>query len=393
MKKKLCIFFLILFSSLNVNSQEIDFIIEGLKNKTYSFVVFNGQKMDTIAKGITSAEATGKIIIPQKYQSISAMGVFSVEGKKPLPLIVNKDNFKFVVTQDNNLQFQNSLENTLFHLKRNEAASEENKETFVYSYSKMLNAVMQMNKVLSQRDSFDLFKKGSARLAALNAADIDVLYYSNLWTYLIDGLMRLSIGEEGFAKDMIRLLDKTKGDAVYLAFVEDLITITNQFGMDDTFDIIIPHVVESKRIKYPQGIVYDAFAMAKVRKGTRAPELKNVSKPSIEDKYQLIIFHQPECESCHEQLNLLIEKYNFFKENRVRVISISGALNKEDYEQESGPFLWEDKFCDYKGFAGENYLSYGVVGTPTIYLIDDENIVLGRFALVSDVESYLKGSR
>jgi len=46
---------------------------------------------------------------------------------------------------------------------------------------------------------------------------------------------------------------------------------------------------------------------------------------------------------------------------------------------------WADKLCDYKGFDGDNFRNYGIVGTPTYILIDKERIIRGRYVQLREL--------
>lgn len=374
-------------------AQKISFSTREI-NKPYVFAIYNGLKLDTIAKGITSADGEGTFDIPEKYKHIPVLGAFSVKGQKPSSIIINGEDLFFVYPIEGEQSFNNSIENQLFY-GDNPKELDENKDSYAFAYLKSRDAVVRVAEVMSlkKRGRVDLFKQSMARASILNDIDIDKLYYSNLWYYAIDGLMNLSIGERGFAQDVIRLLDKTKTDKVYVAFVEDLITIANQFGMDEAFDIIIDHVKDSGRIQYPQGAIYDAFEMVKIKPGSIAPNIKGLvpSLGKTPHKYTLLVFHQPSCENCRHQMKQLEANYRFYEDKNVRVVTLSGALDKDEFEEEKKLFCWEDSLCDYKGFAGENFLAYGIISTPMIYLLDSKGVVMKRFALISDVEVFIRG--
>lgn len=382
--------------ALFVNAQSVDFTVPEYANEEFSVAVYNGIKIDTIARGRVTMLGTGKFVVPEKYKEVSVMSTltFSKKEAKPIDLILHGVPFSFEMKKNGKFVFDGSSENELYYNKQAEVLNGEHKDTYVQSYVKTLNVMVQLSKVLGGQGGASLFEQSSARLALLNNIDVDKLYYSRFWFFAIDGLLRLSAGQEGFANDAIRLIDKTKTEKVFVALVEDVIMILNQYGMDDAFDIVIPHVKSLNRIEYPQGSIYDAFEMIKVMRGNPAPELKglDVKIEKANKKYTLLVFHQPGCDNCHIQLNQLIARYKFFENNDVRVISISGALDKQAFEAESKIFLWKDKLCDLKGFAGVNYQNYGISGTPTLFLIDSENIILKRFALVSDVEKYIIGA-
>lgn len=390
--KQLLLFFFAMFSLL-VGAQSVDFTLKGHANKNYSVSINNGLKSDTITRGRLNSSGQGKIILPLKYKGVPAMGSLNVGDIKPIELIFNNEDFTFEMSNKGSLQFSGSRENDLLHNRPKEVMNDENKSTFVYAYVKMLNAIVRLSNVIQQPDKASLFDKTNAKLAVLNDIDVDKLYYTRFWFFAIDGLLRLSAGQKGFAQDIIRLIDKTKTQIVFVALVEDVIMIVNQYGLDDAFDIIIPHVQKMGRIQYPQGAIYDAFAMAKVIKGSKAPAIEGLKaqQKGTNDKFTLLVFHQPGCDNCHEQLAILNSRIGFFSSKRVRIVSISGALDKNTFGEEAKTFVWSDRLCDYKGFGGKNFMNYGVTATPTLYLIDSSNVILKRFARVADVEVYLRG--
>ena len=392
--RKTVILLLLLFIGLNtIIAQKINFTTKEAKKK-YTLAIHNGLRLDTVARGVTSVSGTGEILIPTKYKNVPVMGVFSIEGKTSMSFIINGENFQFTYSSTGSTSFVNSKENELLYDKSQSGLQDKYKGTYAHGYLKSRNAIYQMAEaiMLKRQGKADFYKESKARSSALNNMDMDKLYYSNLWYYAIDGLMNLSIGQKGFGTDITRLLDKTKNDKVYTVFVEDLITITNQFGMDDAFDIIIDHVQKSGRIKYPQGVIYDAFAMAKIKPGVVAPQIKGLS-PAIgktTHKYTMLIFHQPDCENCQRQMKQLEMNYRFYEGKEVRIVTISGALTSADFQKERKNHPWKDSLCDFKGFAGESFLAYGVVSTPMIYLLDNRGVVLKRFALITDVERFIR---
>ena len=382
-----------IFFAVMLSAQTVDFTLREHANKNFSVSIYNGLKVDTIARGRINMLGDGKFVVPEKYKNTPAMGVLNIDRAKSIDLILNKEDFSFSQSDKGVLSFKGSRENDLFYNRQSEVLNEENKATYVYSYVKMLNAVVRMRNVIQQQGKASLFDQTSAKIAVLNDVDVDKLYYSRFWFFAIDGLLRLSVGQEGFANDMIRMIDKTKTDRVLVALVEDIIMIVNQYGLDDAFDMIIPYVQKSGRIEYPQGNIYDAFAMAKVLKGTQAPTIDGLTNAKKgENKFTLVVFHQPGCDNCHEQLAILKSKNAFFEQQGVRIVTISGALDKQAFDKESKEFPWADKLCDYNGFAGTNFMRYGVIGTPTLYLIDSANTVLGRFAMILDVENYIRSA-
>ena len=63
---------------------------------------------------------------------------------------------------------------------------------------------------------------------------------------------------------------------------------------------------------------------------------------------------------------------------------ISADKDKNIFENTTQQFPWSNKYCDFAGFEGDNFKNYGVIGSPTIYLIDENKIIEGRYARLED---------
>lgn len=385
-------FFFLLFISLISEigyAQTIKFSFPDEANKKFSFYIPNGLKSDTIAQGTISITGQDQIKIPERYKGVAAMGVLDIVNGAKVNLILEEKEFSVSISGDRKYIFSDSKENDLLYNKSEGAMLGEHKGTYAQFYVNTATTLSEVSRLISNPNQGNLFQRTNVRLALVNNVDVDKLYYSKFWYFVIDGLLRLSIGQEGFANDMIKLLDKTKTEKVYVALVEDIITLTNQFGLDEAFDQILLHVRDSGRIEHPQGNIFDAFTMLKVRKGSIAPTIVGLQTSDAIYDYSLIIFHQAGCDYCQEQLRLLNESVTFLRDRKVRIVSVSGDMDMADFAKESEEFRWKDKLCDYKGFGGENFLNFGVVATPTLYLLDSNNLVLGRFGTVLDIKKYL----
>lgn len=382
---------LFLLASLAIQARVINFTLPEEANKNFIFYIPNGLKQDTLAQGSTNFMGYGTIKIPDRYKSIPAMGTLKIEQGRTIDIILENTDLTITQSSDQKTLFSPLGENNLLHYNQEELMQKNNATTYAQFYAKTYNIIARAAKLFSQSSNPSLYERTNINLALRNDIDFDKLYYSKFWFYAIDALMKLSSGQKSFADDMIKILDKTKTPLVYTALVKDLITITNQFGMDDAFDLILSHVKDSGRIEYPTGEIFDAFKMLTVRKGSIAPAIEGL-KPENNDikyDYRLVIFHQPGCDHCHAQLQQINNNIDFFKNNKVRIISISGDTDRDSFEKEKKNLLWPDKLCDYKSFGGANFQNYGIVATPIIFLLKDNNLVIGRFSSVEDIKKHL----
>lgn len=389
MKKKKTLFVLILMMPIIINAQRISISIPKEANKRYSFVLNKGINQDTIQNGILSFTGNTVIEIPEKEKGYIGMGSLQIDGSVPLNIIISDENFEIEQSVDLKYKFKNSKENTyLYSIMQDRATPPQDTTLYATHFVNLVRFLQQLNKANTQ--GIGLQEGADIRLYSLEKLDIDNLYTSSIWYHIIDGIIKLSPNQEMLGNDMIYLLKRINSQEIFEHLANNLITITEQFGWDDTFDIIVPYLVESGRIKVPQGKMFSAFSLAKIRKGTFAPPIEGLKQSikSYKAPKTLLIFYQPDCENCHIQMEKLIQNYPKLKQMGIRVISISSDTNESSNKQDIKQYPWsdEDKLCDLKGFAGKNFLNYGIMSTPTFFLLDKDMKVIKRYALVADID-------
>ena len=390
--KKIFLFCFLSVLAFSLKGQKINITLPGDANKSYVFLLNKGIKQDTIQKGNISF--TGEIVvhIPDKDKGYIGMGTLHIKDKSPLNIIIDDNDFSVKQGADGKYKFTNSPENSyLYSIMQEQVFPEDNTDLYASYFVNIIRYMQSLNKAVQ---GISLKEKADVRAYALENLDMEKLYTSSVWHDVIDGLVRLNPGQQGMAQDMVTLLKRVKSQEVFEHLADNLIMITEQFGWDDAFDIIVPYIEESGRIEVPQGNMFTAFALAKVRKGMIAPDIKGL-KPSLKESKALktlLVFYQPDCDNCHTQLEKLIKVYPELNQKGVRVVSISSDHLKESFEKDKRWFPWpdSDKLCDFEGFSGTNYLNYGIMATPTFFLLDKEQKVIKRYALVSDIEFFEK---
>lgn len=381
MKKYFILLFSVLLYSITSYSKDINFTLPTKALKDYVFTTYNGLKIDTLAIGKTDFAGNGAIKIKSEYDSIPYVGVLLFADNQAMDLIVAEGDFSFKEV-DGKLQFNNSLQNDLFYNKKNEILTQEYQGLFVQEYMLMMANVMQLNQLARNEQANTMVNATKVRLDGLKYINPDILYYTKFWNWGINGFLLLSNSQETFSSDMIQLLDKTKNQNVYNAFVEDLITITNQYGLDDAFVIIIKHVMDSGRIQYPQGVLFDAFQSLKVYKGSKVQPFSDLEKLDFEPVYTLLVFNTVGCEHCAIEMKKLVELYPLLEQKKVRVITITSALSQKEFLEDVNPYPWKDKIMDNTDYNKSLFRSFGIIGTPTMYLLDSDNVVKEKFSLV-----------
>lgn len=387
MNKTIVLFTFLFLSCLGsfTLGQKINITLPTEGNQPYYFILNQGLKQDTIQKGTLNFAGNVTINIPVKYKNYKGIALLGVADKQPLFLVVNNENFEIENTGQS-FRFNNSKENDyLYKVFQGDNSLAPVPELYAWHFLEMMEYVRRQNMALSQ--GTDFIGKTQLRQYATDKLNMEYLYTSNLWYFVIDNLMKLENDQIMIGDDMVKILKRIKSQEVFESLADNLVTITEQYGFEDAFDIIISYIQESGRIPVPQGKMFDAFTKAKFRKGMVAPKLSGYKKQMdipVIDK-TLIIFYDPECHNCEIQLEELIKNYSTLIQKGIQIISVSSASEKKDNEKDIKRFPWANKLCDFKGFAGSNFTDFGVISTPTIFLLDKDNKLIGRYALISQM--------
>lgn len=366
-------------------AQKITISIPNAASKRYAFFLNEGIDQDTIQKGTLNIAGGTIINIPTKYKDYTGIGILKIEGENSINLVVNHENFTIERGADLKNKFKNSPENEyLYATMEGRQQRDVNVKLYAARFVELAGFTGQLNNVVNKGG--DLNSRTNIRIYAIDKLDMDGLYTSGLWHLVVDRLARLSSNQEVMANDFIKIFKRIKSQKVYEHLADNVITMMNQYGWDDAFDILIPSIADSKRILTPQGKIYDAFKMVKIRRGNFVPPIEGLKIPlkeNVADK-TLIMFYESDCQNCITQLQELKKNYARLNASKIRVITISADYDKKSFDKESSSFPWVDKLCDYKGFAGKNFSNFGVLGTPTFYLLDKDLRLIKRFALFRD---------
>jgi len=184
-----------------------------------------------------------------------------------------------------------------------------------------------------------------------------------------------------FAEDMLTVLDRIKSPEAFTGFANDLLVISTKFGWDNEGTKIAEYLYQNQsRLKNPTGVIRKAISNGRLQPGMPAPAIAGAELT----QKTLLVFYESGCNSCENEMRQLVANYSVLKENGIEVISISSDNAQIVFEQHSKDFPWMKKLCDFKGVEGENFKNYGVMGTPTFFVIDATGIILGKYPRLID---------
>jgi hypothetical protein len=144
----------------------------------------------------------------------------------------------------------------------------------------------------------------------------------------------------------------------------------------------LPYGIDA--VRYP-GIAA-RLLVATLLPGQKAPALVGrLSRPGDGGRWTILFFYASDCRTCQGIASDLIERHDDLQKARARVIALSTDTDGELFAEYARKFPWEDKLCDRKGFDSPNMVAYGVAATPTLYLIDGKDVVVGQYDTVEEV--------
>ena len=424
--------FLIIMFLMNVRvgeTQTLTFEFESHGQKNYLLTLKKGTSRDTLVRGTTDEKGRATFVLPARYSSHIGMATMEMDkglmidfiaSGKENPVIRGRDS----VVRGGLLAFENSPENTslqqwfttyvfrqqkmdmlgnvallydkdapfvsALEAERKRLFEEQRSFTAMLGQSPLYAARFMEHHILSREMArlpfADSAQKEHVRRYIRDTLDIDKLYFSGMWFEILNSLITLyevggSFHHEYFA-DMSRLLDRAKSDEVYVTLAENLFAICESMGWNDMEEQLATYLMNGTRIKEPTNQLKKLFALFKLHGGGRAPALSGGAFP---EGMTLLIFYESGCGHCEQELYQLKHNYTMLKEHGYEVVSVSADTDVNIFRNNAALFPWTAKYCDLKGFAGEDFQNYGITATPTIYIIDSTGTVKGRYSKYDEV--------
>ena len=434
----LTVILLIGFGLLPASGQTIKFELPAQKGKTLYLIANKGILQDTIFSGQIS-EKGDLVFTPNKDKPLSS-GVLLLliqPDIKSILIYSSTENMTFHSEGENlnnqNLQIKNSPENDFIMASFPDQMRLQEKIMFCDQGERMYNENDNFFKALTkekkslekQRIIFESMlqkqstKLYSARLMQIHNLmnnyvnrlqittditekvrikdyvyshlDVEALYSSGMWGNFINGILGLYHKESSFfgqfGNDMAKLLQRTESQEVFNALTNDAASICSQFGWNTDEIALSKYLIQSDRITNPQGLLRKMLMQYRFEPGMLAPKIKVKENQYIDFQKSttLIVFYETGCTICDNEMNQLTDNYKVLKEKGIEVVSIAADHDRDTFENSSKNFPWSEKLCDFNGFSGENFSNYAIIGAPTLYMIDKDGIILGKYASVSEI--------
>lgn len=387
-------FFVILFPAISF-AQTIEVQLPFYAGREYYLCLPEGARQDTIATGVLNTDGNAKINLPTNYRSV---GHLSIQGYGHICNVILNAEKRITISAANSQQ----AEITIGHSPENNffvGAMAQQKDIISRYNSGVANTHTPFISIEQEYESFGEGIRKSKLYAArileilnslagigssFNVSQEEILQEQH--NFIVNKVDFNDLHASGFWKSVFEVWVQTTSanDSLLL---NDARHILDRCGSDIHIRREATQIIIQMFSKYSKdallaelGVEYLTMPL----NGQLAPEIV-MGEDSFLPKNSLIIFYETGCGSCHYELEQLKEKSKLLSNNNLRIISIAADTGKEVHLETSGKLPWTDKICDFKGFNGDNFQNYGIVGTPTYVLTDSRGIVRGRYARLNEL--------
>jgi thiol-disulfide isomerase/thioredoxin len=235
--------------------------------------------------------------------------------------------------------------------------------------------------------------------------NFDHLYTSGHWTGIIHNWVELQTRMYGdpvrFAKDFASISQRISNPIQYTDFTGKVTFYLTKNSQDNFIEEIAPIVKSSGKITEYLG----SMSVYKTAlKGMPAPDLtitdlmgtpqepkttttilKSSAFATHGFEKTLVVFYESGCGPCEALLQQLPGQYELLKQKKIDIIAIAADQGILQFQNTSRSFPWSRTYCDFMGKAGINFQNYGVVGTPTMFLVDTNGTIEKRVVDVNEL--------
>ena len=410
------------------SAQTISLYFPHFAGVEYVFYLYQGIDTDTIQRGTIGNDGNLTITIPDRYKTYVGMAQWSMLSGGGLSLAINGKDFSVSCTEavpnENNITYSENPEIDFMLRRYQHQQNLMGKIELIRTAQAMYQTDSQNNfyqaveeELKLLKESFRLFQletqqsklyaahyfrindfmnfmplyslsdtKEEHLLEMLRFVETELsmekLFTSGLWKNTISQIAGLYQDNDGFVPAMITKLKQTTSLSVYEQLAEAMIIICEQQGWNEQEEQLSYFLVNDGRINKPTGKVKQVMTLYKLAKGNKAPALSQGKLPKSKT---LLVFYETGCGNCEAQMREIKEKYLQLKEMGYEVVTVSADTDLSLFKYSSEDFPWKAKYCNGEGFSGKDFQTYGIIGTPTMFVIDKKGVIQGRYARLEDL--------
>lgn len=411
-----------------LQAQEISLNFPHFAGRNWDLVLLQGLEKDTVLCGVIPSDGRVILKIPDRKRNYSGMARWMLHNGGGLDFVLNHENFSVECQSDqpneSNIIYTGSVENTF--LRENHHAQElilaryesvrmalsvyppgsvlhdpliHEEKRLLKEYTIFQKNLMDTNLYAARfREIVNLTRGSSKSLGldeygrALEADDFirhrmswPALYSSNHWGGVIFSWAQMHAlvikSDSSLMVSTRQVLGKLEDKQLYTAFCEQLVRYFIKFGKDSLLMELGSEVYNSGKLLRNDGLLAQ---FKSIYSGEMAPVLVLPNTGNLDwsqaGSKGLLVFYQSDCGACENTLEQLKSTYKNLEANGISVVTISADKDQTEFKRTAASFPWKEAYCDFKGFEGFNFKSYGVAGTPTLFAIDKNGRIQSRQA-------------
>ncbi|MDR0829048.1 MAG: TlpA family protein disulfide reductase [Prevotellaceae bacterium] len=405
--KRAKILYLILLLANGLSAQVINLNFPHFAGKEYVFALLAADQMQPVQQGVLDENGQAVIVVPKEYANYQGIGLFRLTEGGGLDIILNNEKaFTISCTEpmpdDENIFYIGSQENIF--LVKNYLEQED----ILNKYSAMRSALEAYDKNNALYAVFEKEEKQQETSYNILQGNIE---QSNYYAAFLRGIHNFlrglpeRLGESSNEKventmnfitkklNINWLYTSNSWDNFWEEWLNRELEDENQLLSDTkTVFSIIPtgkitdawlNTIETLYTRYGKDSLLNAMGLDRLV-GKTAPELYDGTKQII-PKNAIVVFYDSGCGHCQTEMEQIKNHYPQLQSRGIRVISVAADADTAAFEAYADSFQWKDKLCDYQGFEGKNFVNYGILGTPTLFWIDGNGKIGGRYAMLKDI--------
>ena len=430
MKKQMMLLLMVVTTSGSVQSQSISATLTAHAGQQIRLTGFNYDERLELAT--TVADSTGNFVLeyPKDYKG---MGVLNTQDNNSLVLMLTEPSIQLKgthITESDSLVYRNSNNNTFF---LNYAKARSIREA-AWVALKYLQPLYQDQKELQNQTQ--LANRITTEIARLEQKDTDFLKQLDADSYLRWFIpMRTLVNEmpktynkyteripqniqqfrridfkhpnfktSGLFKELIEghyfllenmgqsidsinvqmnlsskyLIDNLQeNDSLLNTVSNNLFNYFEKRSLFKASEYLSVRLLNNSQYSLTEDLAAKLERYRKLKVGATAPDinLNNNTPLSAIKTNKLVVFGASWCPSCKTDALELLKHYAAWKTKNVEIIYISIDTDKAAFETAYKNVPWQT-FCDFKGWDTEAAKAYCISGTPTYFLLDENNKIL-----------------
>ncbi len=450
MKKTLIFITAVLLSmSLPAQHYSIDGTVPAFKNSNVYLMQITMDKQTVIDTARSDSEGNFHFDLPEELP-IGMYRIFS--HRKMMDIIYHNENIRFVSNgnEENNIQIIESVENMLYYkylyikndnqnklsilqpvlaqypkndtfysvlynqVNKLQNQIEETAENIIYNYRNLLVAhyvkvdkppVIDLSLPPEQQKKwiikhyFDDMDFADSTLLVSNILTSKIIGYLSLYQ---DPNMNKEQMEDAFIQAIDTVLEKCLvWNVMYESVLDYLVGGFENYG----FEKVLQHLAEYNHLdemcentEKKKELEHKLELISRLAVGKPAPAFKAVDlKGDTIDLYKiksekiLLVFWASWCPHCAETLPELKKYYDPAHTGKLQIVAVSVDEDKNSWEQAIADkgYNWIN-IGEMKGWDGTIPEKYGVVATPTFFLLDKDKKIAAKPNNLQELESLLK---